>query len=46
MVTAAIMKKYRIELGGPTTDDDMEMTDHFTLIAKGKRCILKLQRKY
>jgi cytochrome P450 len=40
--TAAIMKRYRVELGSPATDDDMEMTDHFTLIAKGKRCILRL----
>lgn len=43
--TAAIMKKFRVEIGSSTTDDDMEMTDHFTLIPKGKRCILKLFRR-
>lgn len=39
---AALMKKFRVEIGSNTTHDDMEMTDHFTLIAKGQRCILKL----
>src|ERR1700761_4283099 len=39
--TAAIMNKYSVELGSPTTEDDMLMTDHFTLIAKGKRCMLR-----
>lgn len=45
MATAALMKNFRIELGSETTDDDMEMTDHFTLIAKGQKCILKLQSR-
>lgn len=45
VATAAIMKRFRVELGSATTDDDMEMTDHFTLIAKGRRCLLRLSRR-
>ena len=41
--TAAIMKRYSVELGSSSTDDDMDMTDHFTLIAKGGKCILRLR---
>lgn len=42
LVTATLMRNFCVELGSDTTDSDMEMTDHFTLIAKGKRCILKM----
>ncbi|KAJ2981767.1 hypothetical protein NQ176_g1826 [Zarea fungicola] len=42
LVTAALMRNFCVELGSDTTDSDMEMTDHFTLIAKGKKCILKM----
>lgn len=38
--TAALVRKFSVEIGSPTTDDDMEMTDHFTLIPKGGKCLL------
>jgi hypothetical protein len=40
----ALVKRYTVEIGSPTTDEDMQMTDHFALIPKGGRCILKLSR--
>ncbi|KAH8799759.1 cytochrome P450 [Xylogone sp. PMI_703] len=43
VVTAAIMKKYEVELGSETTNDDMEMRDHFVLMAKGGKCMLKFK---
>ncbi|KAK5989556.1 Cytochrome P450 monooxygenase nodW [Cladobotryum mycophilum] len=42
---AAIMKKFAVEIGGLTVDDDMEMIDHFASAPKGKRCILRLQAR-
>ncbi len=45
LVTAAVMKMFVVELDSPATDDDMEMTDHFTLIAKGRRCLLRVQKR-
>ncbi|ETN42392.1 uncharacterized protein HMPREF1541_01546 [Cyphellophora europaea CBS 101466] len=41
---AAVVQRFQIGIGSPTTDQDMEMTDHFVLIAKGQRCVLKLDR--
>ncbi|EHK21860.1 uncharacterized protein TRIVIDRAFT_151636, partial [Trichoderma virens Gv29-8] len=43
--TAALMGKFNVEIGSATTDDDMEMTDHFALVPKGKRCILRLKER-
>ena len=43
-VVAAVMQRFQVEIGSPTTDQDMEMTDHFVLIAKGQRCVLQLNR--
>lgn len=41
---AAVIQRFEVDIGSPTTDQDMEMADHFVLIAKGQRCILKLRR--
>lgn len=41
---AAILKNYNVEIGSPTTDYDMQMTDHFVLIPKGGRCVLRLSK--
>lgn len=43
-VVAAVIRKFKVEIGSPTTDQDMEMTDHFVLIAIGQECVLKLSR--
>lgn len=43
---AAIVKKFHLELGSHTVDDDMEMTDYFILIPKGGRCILRMVKSY
>lgn len=43
--TAALMGKFSVEIGSATIDDDMEMTDHFALVPKGKRCILRLKER-
>jgi cytochrome P450 len=41
---AALTRRYNFEIGSPTTDDDMEMTDHFVLIPKGGRCLLRVTK--
>ncbi|KKP07882.1 cytochrome P450 [Trichoderma harzianum] len=43
--TAALIGKFSVEIGSATIDDDMEMTDHFALVPKGKRCILRLKER-
>jgi len=40
IATAAIMRRYSVRLASQKTNDDMRMTDHFTLIPKGKQCFL------
>ena len=42
--TAAIMKRYSVELGSDTVNDDMEMRDHFVLTAKGGKCMLRFRQ--
>jgi cytochrome P450 len=44
IATAALIKKYAVRLASEKTVDDMEMTDHFTLIPKGQRCLLVFER--
>lgn len=41
LAVAALVKNFDVEIGSPTTDDDMQMTDHFALIPKGGKCILR-----
>ncbi|KAK0755666.1 hypothetical protein N5P37_011778 [Trichoderma harzianum] len=41
---AVLTRRYNFEVGSLTTDDDMEMTDHFVLIPKGGRCLLRLTK--
>ncbi|VUC35651.1 unnamed protein product [Clonostachys rosea] len=41
---AIVARRYNVKIGSPTTDDDMEMTDHFVLIPKGGKCLLELSR--
>ncbi|RFU24149.1 hypothetical protein B7463_g12191, partial [Scytalidium lignicola] len=45
MGTAAIMKRYNVEIGDKSTDEDMEIRDHFVLMAKGGKCILRFTRR-
>lgn len=45
ITTAAIARRFNVELSSPAVDDDMEMTDHFTLIPKGRKCILKVSAR-
>lgn len=42
--TAAVARRYKVELGSPQTDDDMEMRDFSVLIPKGRKCVLRLTR--
>lgn len=44
MVTAAMVREFNVDVGGPTTDQDMAVTDHFVLIPKGGKCILRLSK--
>jgi len=41
---AAIVKRLSPSLGSETTNEDMEMRDHFVLTAKGGKCILKFDK--
>jgi cytochrome P450 len=38
ILLARIVDRFDAKLAGEKTHDEMEMTDHFTLIPKGKRC--------
>ncbi|EON65750.1 hypothetical protein W97_04989 [Coniosporium apollinis CBS 100218] len=44
LTTAALIKRFSVRLASPRTVDDMEMTDHFTLIPRGKKCLLVFER--
>ncbi|KAJ9606301.1 hypothetical protein H2200_009262 [Cladophialophora chaetospira] len=44
LTLVAIVQRYHVEIGSATTDKDMEMIDHFVLIPKGQKCVLKLTR--
>ncbi|KAI1617383.1 cytochrome P450 [Exophiala viscosa] len=44
VAVAAIVKHFNVEIGSATTDEDMAMTDHFALIPKGGKCILRLTK--
>jgi cytochrome P450 len=39
ILLARMVDRFRVEMA-PQTHDEMEMTDHFTLIPKGKKCTL------
>jgi cytochrome P450 len=39
IVLARMMDRFKVDMV-PQTHDEMEMTDHFTLIPKGHRCTL------
>lgn len=38
ILLARIIDMFEVRLAGEQTHADMEMTDHFTLIPKGKKC--------
>ncbi len=38
ILLARLIERFEVNLQGESTHDEMEMTDHFTLIPKGKRC--------
>src|SRR6266480_1282448 len=38
ILLARLMERFKVRLQGEETHAEMEMTDHFTLIPKGKRC--------
>ncbi|KEF58613.1 uncharacterized protein A1O9_06539 [Exophiala aquamarina CBS 119918] len=40
----AVSRRYKVDIGSETTDDDMQMIDHFVLIPKGQRCVLKITK--
>ena len=40
LTTSAIVRQYDVRLASKKTIEDMEMTDHFTIIPKGKSCLL------
>jgi len=44
IVTAALLKLYRVRAGVDMTSDDMEMTDHFLLVPKGGKCNLVFEK--
>jgi cytochrome P450 len=38
ILLATLIDSFEVQLEGAQTHSDMEMTDHFTLIPKGKKC--------
>jgi cytochrome P450 len=38
ILLARLLDRFEVRLQGEQTHEEMEMTDHFTLIPKGKRC--------
>lgn len=38
MLLGRVVDRFEVALAGPKTHEEMEMTDHFTLIPKGQRC--------
>ena len=38
ILLSRLMDRFEVQLAGPQTHEEMEMTDHFTLIPKGQRC--------
>jgi len=45
VATAALVKKFSLELESEAVIDAMEMRDHFVLMAKGGRCMLKFRKR-
>lgn len=43
-LTAAVVRRYELSIDGPGIHEDMEMTDHFLMIPKGKQCVLRLTK--
>lgn len=41
MLTATLVKRYNISVDDTMGGDDMEVTDHFLIIPKGQKCLLK-----
>jgi cytochrome P450 len=44
LLLARLMDRFIVRLQGESTHDEMIMTDHFTLIPKGRRCGLVFTR--
>ncbi len=40
ILIARVIERFSVQVQGASTHADMEMTDHFTLIPKGKKCEL------
>jgi cytochrome P450 len=40
---ATVLSRLKVKLASEQTHDDMEHTDHFALIPKGKKCMLILE---
>lgn len=38
ILLARVVARFRVRLASDATHDEMDMTDHFTLIPKGRRC--------
>lgn len=45
VTAAALMKRFVVELESEATVDDMEMRDHFVLMAKGGKCMLRFRER-
>lgn len=44
LTVEAVVKNFQVEIGSDQTDDDMAITDHFALIPKGGKCVLRLTK--
>jgi cytochrome P450 len=44
LAVAAMVRNFNVKIGSATTDQDMAMMDHFALIPKGGKCILRLTK--
>lgn len=44
LAVAAIVSRYDVEISTSDTDQDMAMTDHFVLVPKGGKCLLRFRK--
>ena len=45
MLIAGLVKRYTVEVDGEETNADMNMRDHFVLMAKGGKCMLRFKER-
>lgn len=44
IATATLLMQYAVNLAPEMTDGDMDITDHFALVPKGRKCLLTFSK--